>query len=38
MGIGLMIVAYGPLAWQAYHWSERVPLWINDLFTYTKEH
>lgn len=37
MGIGLMIVAYGPLAWQEYQWSERVPPWINDLFTYTKE-
>ncbi len=36
MFIALMIIAYGPLAWQEYHWAEKVPDWVNSLFSYTK--
>jgi TRAP-type C4-dicarboxylate transport system permease large subunit len=37
MFIALMIVAFGPLAWKEFGWSEQVPDWVNVLFTYTKE-
>lgn len=37
MFIGLMVVAYGPLAWKEYGWAEQVPDWVNVMLTYTKE-
>lgn len=36
MFIALLIVAYGPLAWVQYGWSEQVPAWIDTLFSYRK--
>lgn len=34
MFIALLIVAYGPLAWQQYGWAEQVPDWVNALLKY----
>ncbi|MFP5383162.1 MAG: TRAP transporter large permease subunit [Gammaproteobacteria bacterium] len=34
MFVALLIVAYGPLAWQQYGWAEQAPEWVRALFTY----